>query len=441
MPALKCPNPQCTFQFDPSKVPAGATIACPQCRKRFKLNSIPTAPSPFQELGGNEITSRRHHTSETTSIWNSKGLIVAIICFIALGLGVFVYALVSTRKPAVVQTPEQEFTDHNVAIRPPVEPWERDRDVETALLLNLGVYKRANPDAWVGFAAQKFNDRNARKLELVNFLKDRLKKLCESVNVDERESENWLGQPAVKLEFRGTTKAQLVIAGECYGVSVKGIAYYFFSWAQERDVAGMVAEFTELRQQIRTLTLRNNWKETKVSGTIFASKKLDYKLIDREGLWKEPKNQFPTDEDPIADLLLRAEYIPKGLKGDTKYKADLFVYILPAAADANRAAIDYITTRQSRNPEIYKEFMFEEWKDPIQGDELQGDVPDDLIATTRFKMTHPKNPDSSRLIVISAMESNGKVVAVEGTCLWREKEIWERRLVNLVGSLKSTVEK
>jgi hypothetical protein len=36
------------------------------------------------------------------------------------------------------------------------------------------------------------------------------------------------------------------------------------------------------------------------------------------------------------------------------------------------------------------------------------------------------------------MEANGRIIAVEATCLWREREIWERRLVNLAGSLTST---
>ena len=103
------------------------------------------------------------------------------------------------------------------------------------MLLNLGVYKRTGPEAWFGYAAQKFDARNARKSELVAFLDGRLKMLCENLNREERDTESWLGQPAVKFEFRGTNKAQVVIAGECLAVSVKGVAYYFFCWAAERD--------------------------------------------------------------------------------------------------------------------------------------------------------------------------------------------------------------
>ena len=43
MTPAKCPNPVCPFLFDPSQVPAGAVIACPQCGLRFTL-APPAAP-------------------------------------------------------------------------------------------------------------------------------------------------------------------------------------------------------------------------------------------------------------------------------------------------------------------------------------------------------------------------------------------------------------
>ena len=84
------------------------------------------------------------------------------------------------------------------------------------------------------------------------------------------------------------------------------------------------------------------------------------------------------------------------------------------------------------------EFVFEEIKAPVTGDDPIGEPPAELIPTIRLKMTHPKSPDSASLIVVSAIESNGKVIAVEATCLWKERTIWEKRLVNLAGSLQST---
>jgi hypothetical protein len=54
-----------------------------------------------------------------------------------------------------------------------------------------------------------------------------------------------------------------------------------------------------------------------------------------------------------------------------------------------------------------------------------------------MKMTHPKSPDVAKLIVVAAIEVNGKVVAVEAICPWDQRAIWERRLVNLAGSLRT----
>ena len=46
MPAMKCPNAQCTFRFDPAKVPAGAVLTCPRCAMRFTLGTHPPSAPP-----------------------------------------------------------------------------------------------------------------------------------------------------------------------------------------------------------------------------------------------------------------------------------------------------------------------------------------------------------------------------------------------------------
>ena len=44
----------------------------------------------------------------------------------------------------------------------------------------------------------------------------------------------------------------------------------------------------------------------------------------------------------------------------------------------------------------------------------------------------------SVLLVVSAIATNGKTVVVEATCPWKQRAIWERRMVYLVGTLTST---
>ena len=47
MTPAKCPNPSCPFLFDPSQVPPGAVIACPQCGLRFTLAPPPPPSQPL----------------------------------------------------------------------------------------------------------------------------------------------------------------------------------------------------------------------------------------------------------------------------------------------------------------------------------------------------------------------------------------------------------
>lgn len=433
MAALKCPNPACTFLFDPTKVQAGALLSCPQCAMRFKLAAAPAkSDDPVNAFAGVSTNERPTYTPPS---WKNRVPIVGLVALATIGLFVLVYALVRTNRKGEPTTVEQVFGDHEVAIRPPAEPWERDRESETALNFNLGVYKRMAPEARIGYAGQKRDGRNARKSELTLFLNDRLKRLCDNLNLEERQGETWLGEPAVKYEFRGTTKSQTAIIGECVGVSVKGIAYFFFAWSPEGDIANAAAEFDAAKTRIRLLNPQRAWTETKPLAVTIAGKSLDYQLIDGERVWKEPKNTLPTDEDPLADLLLRAEIKPKGGRDDVVFKADLFIFVLPASPDPMKAAAEFVTTRKSRNPELFAEFQFQELTEPPAGDEPQGDPPADPVPTRRWKMTHPRSPESTRLIVVSAFELGGKVVAVEASCPWRQREIWELRLIAIAGSL------
>jgi hypothetical protein len=432
MAALKCPNPRCSFLFDPSKVPAGALLSCPQCAMRFKLA---LASGLNDQLPAFADVSPDVRPAYSQPKLTSPLPIIGFVILVFIGLTVFIYAAARMFRNAPSANNEQLFSDHWAAIRPPDEPWVRDRDSETALNLNLGVYRRTGPDARIGYAGQKMDGRNARKSELVFFLTDRLKRLCENLNIEERPGEEWLGQPTVKYEFRGTTKSQAVIVGECFGVSIKGIAYYFFAWAPEGEITQAVAEFDLAKTRFRVLNPQRAWTEKKLEVALFFGKTADYALTDVERIWHVPKNSLPSDEDPLADLLLRAEIKPKGGRNDLVFKSDLFTYVLPAAPDPMNAASEFVLSRKSRNPELFAEFQFEEWKEPPQGDEPEGVVSNDPIPVRRWKMTHPRSPESARLIVVSAIDVNGKIVAVEATCLWRQREVWERRLVAIAGSL------
>jgi hypothetical protein len=152
-------------------------------------------------------------------------------------------------------------------------------------------------------------------------------------------------------------------------------------------------------------------------------------------LWTVPKGSRPTDEDPLADLWIQCTIKPQGRAGDAAARADCFVYVLPASPDPQKAAADFVTSRPSRNPESHREFVVTAVAEPVAGDEPLGGPPASPRPTARFKLTHPQNPDGARLLVVSAMACGGKVVAVEATCPWKDREVFEKRLVSLAASL------
>jgi hypothetical protein len=148
-----------------------------------------------------------------------------------------------------------------------------------------------------------------------------------------------------------------------------------------------------------------------------------------------PKGARPTDEDLLADLWIQCTIKPRSGANDAAARADLFTFLLPDAPDPLKAAAEYVTTRPSRNPELHREFVITVVKEPVTGDEPLGGPSVDPKPTLRFLLTHPQNPDMARLLVVSAMKVGGKVVAVEATCLGKDRDVFERRLVNLASSL------
>jgi hypothetical protein len=437
MAALKCPKSTCSFLFDPDKVPVGALLACPRCQVKFRVGD---AQAAAVAAPAEPVAEPRPAPADDAApaAWRAWLPMAGIALLLAVGIGALVAAFLKYqgRGKDVGGSEEQLFTDHNAGIRAPLEPWERDRDLENRLVVNLGCYRRATPDAGIAYAAQKFDTRNARRTELEAFLRERLRKLCDDLQTDDPGTDKWLGGEAITLAFRGTHQTK-VVNGECKAVSVAGTAYYLIAWAGERDFEATKPDRDAAASRIRLLGARSTWKESGSANLVFASKKLDYKLIDAESVWREPKNRSPGDQDPACDLYLEAEIQPKGKRLDVRPRAELLAYILPAAGDPMRAATDYVTKRKSRNPELYQEFVFETVKEAVGGDEPLGSPPGEAVAVMRMKMTHPKSPDVAKLIVVAAIEVNGKVVAVEAICPWDQRAIWERRLVNLAGSLRT----
>ena len=420
MSLLTCPNAPCPATFDPSALAPGAAVTCPACGSRFRVGRANADPA------------NRPAAPPPRVSFLSVFVLVAVV---TIGIVLILYSVARRRGPAPVAEKEIRFAEQNVALTPPDAPWARDRDAEAALKMNLGFYTRTGPDAGFAFAAQTFGDRDARPSEFRSFLDERLRRLCDTLQQSPTPGATWFGREAMKIEFRGTIKGHAVVAGEAWAVPVKGFAYFFFAWATERDAPSLAATFADARGRMRLLSPRNEWAESKPPGTVFQSATHPYTVFDSDGLWAVPRGSRPTDEDPLADLWIHVEIKPRGRAGDAAARADAYAFLVPASSDPLAAAVKYVTSRPSRNPERHAAFQFDVLKDPITGDEPLGGPPANPQPVTRLKMTHPDNPDVSRLIVVAALEIPGSVVAVEATCLWRDREVFERRLVNLAGSV------
>lgn len=435
MAALKCPNTSCTFLFDPAKVPAGALLACPRCKNRFRVSDALVPAGPPAGVPVIQSTPSPPESTKAMLMRWMPGLLIGLV--VAMGIGVLAAGVAKYRagRADVGGGDEQQFSSHRIAIRAPADPWTRDRELENKLNVNLGAYSRQLPAASIAYAARTYDTRNATKGELESFVNERLRKLCDNLRVEPKSDVTWLGSPAVAMEFRGTTSSQTVI-GEAMAVSIAGTAYFFIAWSPEADWTALEAEMSAARLRARLVGVPNGWTETKTLSQSFSGTRASYTISDAESIWNKPAGRSAADQDPQCDLYLVAEIREKGRRSDVKPRAELLTYVLPGQSDPMKTAIDYVSRRKSRNPELFQEFVVETIREPVSGDEPIAVLPDEPIAVTRIKLSHPKSPDVAKLLVISAVSIEGKIVVVEALCPWDERTRWERRLVSIAGSLK-----
>src|SRR5215467_6239330 len=123
MPPLKCPNPTCNFLFDPSRVPAGATLQCPRCLTRFSLGQ--SAPPPEFARVPAELPQ-----------YDSKGrglasYVLPVLAGMVVVGGIVAAALLlgGKAKPAAAGVIKSDSL--NFSFTPPGPPWQPDEETKT----------------------------------------------------------------------------------------------------------------------------------------------------------------------------------------------------------------------------------------------------------------------------------------------------------------------
>lgn len=472
--ALKCPNPSCPFLFDPTQVPAGAVLTCPRCGMRFTLGPAaappPQAPSPFSTLEAeNDLTRTFQQTSPpsapeahkssvpTSSPTPRQGkprsqaagsgfdlasyfplIAILLVVTTAIIVGVMVFSRLGSGGGSGSNL---VYEERNVMYRFPVPNWDRDDDTKSLLSVNLLGLKRGDTSVRIAIEARDYGTRNAQPGELQESIKDKLKPLFEDLDLNEQPGGTLAGQPALKLTFRGNATTKLgtgVYVGEAYGLGHKGIGYLFIALAPEGEANYLRDELDDLRQRLKLLDLRENWKETSSASQLLVGQEADYRLTDGDGWWK--KLPDPRIEDPKADTAYDADFKSK-VKRDVKPRARVAVLLLEPTDD------NPVSTMRTYLREQYDKFYglknWDEIKEPPQGDSAAAGEQKG-IETLRFRVSGA-DANTTKLVVLSAIKMDAQtadgvktmVVGVHAACPIEFQIYWERRLMQLAGSLRA----
>jgi len=471
MAAMKCPNPVCTFHFDPALVPPGATITCPTCASRFTL----AAPQPYDPYAGSPIAPDFQATLPLSApSVNTPGPIAFAspsqrerakpavdrkrtapaawkqflkIGLIAGGLTALVVvpvaALVISKRGAVEDrakpgTKETAVADKNFAFRMPEAPWKKDVELQSELGVNVVAMTRTEaPNAGMALHVCDYDTRQPLTTELREELHRILNRLFLYIPAElPLEAAKWGRHAAKKALFRGEHKSTGVVnLGEVYILSHKGLAYWFFTWTAEADAAAAAEELGRLRERFRTLDLRDKWSETKSNEQVFRSGKGSgrFRLSTTEPIWTEAAVEA-TSEDPKAELLLKGKLKARS-SNDFAPEATLVALVLPGT-DAD-GALTYLKARWTKDAELFGPTIITELSGESEGDPT--DKPAAGLPTVRWKVAvggPNASKSSEKLVVFTTMPTGADTIVAEGSAPWKEREAWERRLMQFVGTLR-----
>ncbi len=171
---------------------------------------------------------------------------------------------------------------------------------------------------------------------------------------------------------------------------------------------------------------------------VYTSQIGKYRLSNYEKIWEKPLAE-PRDEDPNGDLLLKGTFRRAGQsRMNLLSTAKLVVIVLVKSGDTEEA-VRYVKRRYEI--EGSKDIAPTDFTE-ITGEPLGEAPPGEVKAhapITRLKVRPggaTADPASEKLVVYSVIKVGDDVVLAEGSCSWSEREVWEQRLIQLVGSLR-----
>ena len=365
--------------------------------------------------------------------------IAGVMLMLMIGLTLVYFAVRSKQglvsQSGISNSGELRNLDFNFAFAKPPEGWSRDQATQNSLGVNVVAYQRAEPVAWAALGVSDYEKRNPKPYELQKKMTDQLLRVFDNLpeQLDIQETE-WAGHPAQVCEFRGVYKPSGDSCfGYCYLMAYQGVGYWLYLWAPERNIESIGPELLALKDGFRTLEIREDWTERAPQQRVYLSPDKSYRITDYERLWEKPKRKDPKDEDDLGDMVLQAQLKGKE-RNDFPPTADFVVLILgEAPGEPLAAARDYIERRYKRIPEI----RVEEWSGDPAGDPPAGPEDHD-IPVVRLKVSYGSDAlrSADKLVVFTALALGDRTIVAEGSCSWRERAIWERRLMQLTRSLR-----
>ncbi len=468
MNIVKCPNPSCPFQFDSSLVPAGATIACPQCRLQFSLPASPThsaaPPKPAdaellepdapdddtpprrplrQRRDDTESTEPKRKRSRNRDDAESEGddapppkkaNTAALLALVAVGLVVlcgggvvglgFAFGWFGGKKGGS-ETSEFRHDAYGLTLNGPGEGWSKDDDIRKWLKVNLTTFKRADPEAYVAVSAHRSTGRPALKSELMPKAVKLLREAFDDVEDQLTPVDAIvLGEKGQKYPFSGRYKATGTgCQGEVHAVAVRDMQVWVFVWADRDKFDQLSGQFDRFRGGIK-LDPPKPGATVKIPEQQFRTPKGLFQLIDKDDQWKKQDN--PTTQEDAADLWLTGT-LNGGGKGS---EAQLVVAVLEAGADAKAHVIARFDDDNHKAAQSLVEAEPEGDDAPSGKVAAQADV-------VRVKLTYPGADKSANLFVVyKVVDTGGKRVVAYASCGLKQMGYWEQRMMGTVGSLK-----
>ena len=243
------------------------------------------------------------------------------------------------------------------------------------------------------------------------------------------EPTTWAGQPATVWAFRGQHKLTgVVCAGEAVAMTHRGVGYWFYGWAAERDFDP--ADLRAVRDGFGLLAGRTAWQPTAASEQTFRGPSGGYRLTAYEKIWE------PMPATGGTDLELRATLKGRGNR-DFPPRAAVRVWRAADPGDPAAVADARVRAENTRDPAAFGPTAFAEVPDPPAGDAPPGPE-GSAVPVRRLRVTSGSDDSGKavRLVAFAGVRVGGEVVTAEASCPWDEREAWDRRLVQLVGSLR-----